>query len=73
KLPMVMHEFHFVASVFVLLVAVMLVIGKLRPRATDWVQEDSGDVDLTPWKGAVPTGIVLVVLVVIMYASFAGG
>ena len=73
KLPIVMHEFHFVASVFVLLVAVMLVIGKLRPRATDWVQEDSGDVDLTPWKGAVPTGIVLVVLVVIMYASFAGG
>ena len=73
KLPMVMHEFHFVAAVFVLLVAVMLVIGKLRPRATDWVQEDSGDVDLTPWKGAVPTGIVLVVLVVIMYASFAGG
>jgi SSS family solute:Na+ symporter len=73
KLPIVMHEFHFVAAVFVLLVAVMLVIGKLRPRATDWVQEDSGDVDLTPWKGAVPTGIVLVVLVVIMYASFAGG
>ena len=73
KLPMVMHEFHFVAAVFVLLVAVMLIIGKLRPRATAWVQEDSGDVDLTPWKGAVPTGIVLVVLVVIMYASFAGG
>ena len=73
KLPIVMHEFHFVASVFVLLVAVMLVIGKLRPRATDWVQEDSGDVDLTPWKGAVPPGVALVVLVVIMYASFAGG
>ncbi|BBI71858.1 hypothetical protein HAALTHF_16660n [Vreelandella aquamarina] len=31
KLPIVMHEFHFVAAVFVLLVAVMLVIGKLRP------------------------------------------
>ena len=61
------------ATTGVLLVAVMLVIGKLRPRATDWVQEASGDVDLTPWKGAVPTGIVLVVLVVIMYASFAGG
>ncbi|KPQ23255.1 MAG: solute:Na+ symporter, SSS family [Halomonas sp. HL-48] len=72
KLPVVMHEFHFVAAVFVLLVAMMLVIGKLRPRATDWVQEHSGDVDLTPWKGAVPTGIVLVILVVIMYAAFAG-
>tara|TARA_R110001583_G_scaffold46080_1_gene144841 strand:- start:43 stop:1638 length:1596 start_codon:yes stop_codon:yes gene_type:complete len=71
-LPQVMHEFHFVALVFVLLVAVMLIIGKLRPRETDWVQEYSGDVDLTPWKGAVPAGIVLVVLVIVMYISFAG-
>lgn len=72
KLPVVMHEFHFVAAVFVLLVAVMLVIGRLRPRATDWVQEDSGAVDLTPWRGAVPTGIVLVILVIAIYAAFAG-
>ena len=71
-LPQVMHEFHFVALVFVLLVAVMLIIGKLRPRETDWIQEHSGDVDLTPWKGAVPAGIVLVVLVIVMYISFAG-
>ncbi|APE31732.1 solute:sodium symporter family transporter [Halomonas aestuarii] len=72
RLPTLMHEFHFVAAVFVLLVAVMLVIGKLCPRATDWVQEDSGAVDLTPWRGAVPTGIVLVILVIAIYAAFAG-
>lgn len=72
-LPEVMHEFHFVALVFALLVVIMLVIGKLRPRETDWVQQDTGDVDLTPWKGAVPVGIVLVVLVIVMYVSFAGG
>ncbi|QOR39773.1 solute:sodium symporter family transporter [Billgrantia diversa] len=73
RLPLVMHEFHFVAGVFVLLVALMLVIGKLRPRETDWVHEDSGAVDLTPWRGAVPVGLLLVVLVVIIYAAFAGG
>jgi SSS family solute:Na+ symporter len=72
RLPMVMHEFHFVASVFALLVAMMLLIGKLRPRATDWVQEDSGAVDLTPWKGAIPAGIVLIVLVIAIYVAFAG-
>ncbi|GEK46317.1 solute:sodium symporter family transporter [Halomonas pacifica] len=72
KLPMIMHEFHFVAAVFVLLVAVMLLIGKLRPRPTPWVHEDSGEVDLTPWKGAVPVGIVLVLLVILIYAAFAG-
>jgi SSS family solute:Na+ symporter len=73
KLPAIMHEFHFVALVFVLLVAVMLIIGKLRPRATDWVHEYSGDVDLTPWRGAVPASLVLVVLVIVIYAAFAGG
>ncbi|EPC02562.1 transporter [Litchfieldella anticariensis FP35 = DSM 16096] len=72
KLPIIMHEFHFVASVFVLLVAIMLLIGKLRPRPTEWVHEDSGAVDLTPWKGAIPCGIVLVVLVIAIYLAFAG-
>ncbi|QTF91996.1 solute:sodium symporter family transporter [Halomonas sp. BM-2019] len=72
RLPEIIHEFHFVGGVFVLLVGVMLLIGRLRPRATDWVHEHSGDVDLTPWKGAVPCGIALVVLVVIIYAAFAG-
>ncbi|RTQ99358.1 solute:sodium symporter family transporter [Halomonas nitroreducens] len=72
KLPVVLHEFHFVGLVFALLVAAMLVIGKLRPRETPWVHEDSGAVDLTPWKGAVPAGIVLLVLVVAIYIAFAG-
>ncbi|SHF01588.1 solute:Na+ symporter, SSS family [Modicisalibacter ilicicola DSM 19980] len=68
----VIHDFHFVALVFVLLVAMMLLLGKLRPRATAWVHEDSGEVDLTPWKGAIPAGIVLVILVVAIYIAFAG-
>lgn len=72
RLPVVMHEFHFVASVFALLVAVMLLIGRLRPRETAWVHEDSGAVDLTPWRGAIPAGIVLVILVIAIYAAFAG-
>ncbi|GEN25758.1 solute:sodium symporter family transporter [Halomonas cupida] len=73
KLPTIMHEFHFVALVFVLLVIMMLIIGKLRPRTESWVQEDVGAVDLTPWKGAVPAGIALVVMVIAMYIAFAGG
>ena len=68
----VIHDFHFVALVFVLLVAIMLILGKVRPRATAWVHEDSGQVDLTPWKGAIPAGIVLVILVIAIYVAFAG-
>ncbi|KAA0012713.1 solute:sodium symporter family transporter [Billgrantia pellis] len=72
RLPQIMHEFHFVAMVFVLLVAVMLIIGKLRPRETDWIQEYTGEVDLTPWRGALPASLVLVLLVIAIYAAFAG-
>ncbi|MCP1364901.1 solute:sodium symporter family transporter, partial [Halomonas sp. BBD48] len=68
----VIHNFHFVALVFVLLVALMLILGKVRPRTTAWVHEDSGQVDLTPWKGAIPSGIVLIVLVIAIYLAFAG-
>lgn len=72
RIPEIMNEFHFVASVFVILVATMLLIGKWRPRQTEWVHEDSGAVDLTPWKGAIPSGIILVVLVIAIYVAFAG-
>ncbi|MGQ7272785.1 solute:sodium symporter family transporter [Marinobacter sp. V034] len=68
----VIHDFHFVSLVFVLLVAFMLILGKISPRATAWVHEDSGKVDLTPWRYAVPSGAVLVVLVIAIYAAFAG-
>ncbi|MDR5867589.1 solute:sodium symporter family transporter [Halomonas koreensis] len=71
RLPSLMHEFHFIAGVFVLLVALMLLIGRLRPRAEAWVQADSGAVDLTPWRGALPAGIALVLLVIASYAAFA--
>ncbi|WP_048306026.1 solute:sodium symporter family transporter [Halomonas sp. PR-M31] len=68
----IINDFHFVALVFLGLVIMMLLFGKLRPRQTAWVHEDSGQVDLTPWKGAIPAGIVLVVLVIAIYAAFAG-
>ncbi|WP_148861395.1 solute:sodium symporter family transporter [Marinobacter fonticola] len=68
----VVQNFHFVAIVFVALVALMLLLGKISPRETAWVHEDARKVDLTPWKGAVPAGIVLVILVISIYAAFAG-
>ena len=69
----VLNQYHFVAAVFVLLVVMMLVIGRVAPRSSDWIQQDVKAVDLTPWKGAIPVGIVLIVLVIAIYAAFAGG
>ncbi|MCA9062376.1 MAG: solute:sodium symporter family transporter, partial [Planctomycetaceae bacterium] len=49
-----LHTFHFLGVVFASLVVLMLVIGKVAPRETPWEHKDSGVVDLTPWKPAVP-------------------
>jgi len=65
------NEFHFVAMVFVLLTAFMLLAGKLKPRPEPFHLSDAKAVDLTPWKGARPAGAVLVLLVVLIYIAFA--
>lgn len=65
------NEYHFVGAVFAVLVVFLLVCAKLAPRPVPWVQEDSGQVDLTPWAGARPCGIALLVIVTTIYIAFA--
>ncbi|MFA9477329.1 solute:sodium symporter family transporter [Phycisphaerales bacterium AB-hyl4] len=66
-----MGEFHFLGGAFVLLVLIMLLIGWLRPLPTPWAQTATGDVEMTPWRFRVPAAAVLVVLVLLIYVSFA--
>jgi SSS family solute:Na+ symporter len=66
-----LHEFHFLGIVFAWLVISMLVIGEIRPRETDFVQEDVGAVDMTAWRYAKPVGIVLIAIVLMIYITFA--
>jgi uncharacterized sodium:solute symporter family permease YidK len=61
----------FPGIVFAYLVIMMLVIGELKPRKTEFVQEDVNAVDMTPWKYARVTGMTLVVIVLIVYICFA--
>ncbi|MBX2850463.1 MAG: solute:sodium symporter family transporter [Phycisphaeraceae bacterium] len=67
----VMHNFHYVGLVFVSLVALMLVARLIKPRPEPWAHEHSKQVDITPWKFAVPAGIALVIAVIVIYAVFA--
>ncbi|MFG0305298.1 MAG: solute:sodium symporter family transporter [Phycisphaerales bacterium JB040] len=69
--PDIMHQFHFLGATFVLLIAIMLAWGAVAPRPERWVHADAKAVDLTPWKGSVPAGIGLVLLVLAIYAVFA--
>lgn len=65
------HGFHYAGLVFAFIVVLMLAIGLISPRKEAWVHEYSKDVDITPWKYAMPAGIALVVAVIAIYAVFA--
>lgn len=65
------HEFHFLGIVFSWLVILMLAIGEIAPRETEFVQEDVGAVDMNPWPYARHAGIALIVIVIGIYATFA--
>lgn len=71
RLVAALNDFHFLGAVFVLLVALMLTIGRIKPLREVWRQQYSGDVDITPWKGAKPAGIALITIVLLIYACFA--
>lgn len=64
------HFLHFQFAAFVLTVILMLVIGKMKPRETDYVQKYTQDVDVTPWKYVKPVGIVICIVVVSTYIIF---
>ncbi len=65
------HEFHFLGIVFAWLVVLMLVIGEVWPRETEFVQQDVGAVDMTPWRWVKPAGLLLIGCVLAIYISFA--
>lgn len=65
------HNFHFLAIAFVALLALMLLWRLVAPRPTPWKQRYTGEVDMTPWRGAVPMSVGLVACVIAIYAAFA--
>jgi len=65
------HFLDVMAILFVLNVAIMLVIGKFRPRAEAYVQEYTKQVDITPWKYVKQAGIAICIVVIGVYIYFA--
>ena len=47
-----------------------LVIGKLKPRDSDYVQEYTNEVDITSWKYVKPVGLIITLIVVSTYIIF---
>jgi len=65
------HFLDVMAILFVLNVAIMLVIGKFRPREEAYVQEYTKQVDITPWKYVKQAGIAICIVVIGVYIYFA--
>ena len=64
-------EYHFLGAVFLLLIAYMLLWAKFAGLKTPFVQQDVKAVDMTSWKHAKYIGAALVLVVVLIYVSFA--
>ena len=65
------HFLHIMAVLFVLNIIIMLIIGKIAPRKEAYVQYNSKEVDITPWKYLKPVGALVCMIVVAIYIYFA--
>jgi len=65
------HFLHMMAILFVFNIGLMLLIGKLKPRAEAYVQNYTEQVDITPWKPVKLMGIIITVIVISTYFIFA--
>lgn len=65
------HFLHVMAFLFVLNSIIMLIIGKISPRDTPFVQKYTEQVDIEPWKLVKPVGMVVCVIVVLVYIYFS--
>ncbi|WP_411767301.1 solute:sodium symporter family transporter [Winogradskyella sp. A3E31] len=65
------HFLDVMAILFLLNIAIMLFVGKLRPRKEAYVQEYTKQVDISPWKYTKPVGLAICVVVIGVYVYFA--
>lgn len=66
------YNFHFLGFTFATLIIFMVTWGSVAPRETPWKLETSTPIDMTPWKNAKWASLALVVIVIAIYAAFAG-
>ena len=65
------HYLYFTAVLFVIDMALMYIIMKVRPRETDFELEDIGAVDLTPWKRGGAISAAVLAVMVLAYIVFS--
>lgn len=69
--PDQIHFLHFLAIVFVIVVAFMLGVSRVRPAETAYEAPPAAPVDMTPWKHAKSLGAFVCVATVACYVLLA--
>ena len=62
---------HIYAILFAIELGIMLAIGHFYPMAKPWRFVPKAEVDMTPWRYAIPCAIILVGLIVTLYLMFS--
>ena len=65
------HFLDVMAILFLVNVAIMLFIGKLKPRKEPFTQDHTKQVDITPWKYTKLASVAICVVVIGVYVYFA--
>lgn len=66
-----LHYLDIMAILFLLNAAIMLIIGKIKPRATPYVQEYTKQVEIKPYKYVKQIGLMICLIVIVIYVIFA--
>ncbi len=64
------HFLHVMAILFLFNIGMMLLIGKMQPRAVAYEQAYTEQVDITPWKHVKLMGGIIILIVVSTYFVF---
>ena len=64
------HFLHVMGILFVINIGIMLLVGKLRPQTTDYIEMTTDQIDVTPWKHALLAGAVITIMVLGTYFIF---
>jgi SSS family solute:Na+ symporter len=64
------HYLHIMAIIFLFNIGLMLLIGKLKPRAEAYEQQYTKQVDITEWKPVRLMGLIITVIVISTYFIF---
>jgi len=64
------HFLHIMGILFVVNVAIMLLIGKFKPKTTEYVEMVTEEIDTTPWKYALLAGTIITIMVLSTYLIF---